>query len=352
MAFVEDEQVTGSRTYGPFGAVQASAGTQPGLGYQHQWTDPTTGNVNMGARWYQPDTGTFASRDTAALDPTDLTTANRHAYTTSNPLTSVDPTGHNPACALLLPAGPAGPPASGVCFGAFLFMGLASAAYGAGFGIPMDGNSATWTGEGLANWLRNLNPSPPPNSTVPGPHNPGNGTTNPNNPRPGGPSKPGQSRNQAWQPPTRDYHAEQVLANALTPAARPALSTTIAAGVQAAIDAANSQPVIDLGVIGGANGTGNPFKPDQVDGGVGSPTGITGLLAGACQVGGYQKLDPFGGVSRGVQLWESSCAGLPSEQSGSPRNRPGLATMLEEIPDITGKWLQGTHGMRVGSPDR
>ncbi|WP_447002312.1 RHS repeat-associated core domain-containing protein [Saccharothrix isguenensis] len=62
-------EVTGSRTYSPFGAVQASAGTQPGLGYQHQWTDPATGNVNMGARWYQPGTGTFASRDTAALDP-------------------------------------------------------------------------------------------------------------------------------------------------------------------------------------------------------------------------------------------------------------------------------------------
>ena len=33
------------------------------------WTDPNTGQVNAHARWYQPSTGTFASRDTWTLPP-------------------------------------------------------------------------------------------------------------------------------------------------------------------------------------------------------------------------------------------------------------------------------------------
>jgi hypothetical protein len=46
--------VAGSRSYSPFGQVTATGGTQTALGYQGQYTDPGSGNVNMGARWYQP----------------------------------------------------------------------------------------------------------------------------------------------------------------------------------------------------------------------------------------------------------------------------------------------------------
>ena len=36
----------------------------PSLGYQGQYTDPATGNINMAARWYSPATGSFTSNDT------------------------------------------------------------------------------------------------------------------------------------------------------------------------------------------------------------------------------------------------------------------------------------------------
>ncbi len=86
--------LAGSRSYSPFGQRQAEAGTQPALGFQHQYTDPDSGNVNMGARWYQPGTGTFASRDTAGLDPRDLGNSNRYAYASADPLGHIDPSGY------------------------------------------------------------------------------------------------------------------------------------------------------------------------------------------------------------------------------------------------------------------
>ncbi|WP_433471521.1 LamG-like jellyroll fold domain-containing protein [Saccharomonospora azurea] len=86
--------LAGSRSFSPFGQRQAEAGTQPALGFQHQYTDPDSGNVNMGARWYQPGTATFASRDTAGLDPRDLNNSNRYAYASADPLGRVDPSGY------------------------------------------------------------------------------------------------------------------------------------------------------------------------------------------------------------------------------------------------------------------
>jgi RHS repeat-associated protein len=66
--------VTTSTAYDPFGAVTAQTGSKASLGYQGEYTDPDTGKVNMHARWYQPGTGTFTSRDTADLP----FTAHRH----------------------------------------------------------------------------------------------------------------------------------------------------------------------------------------------------------------------------------------------------------------------------------
>ncbi|WP_247648747.1 LamG-like jellyroll fold domain-containing protein [Saccharomonospora xinjiangensis] len=86
--------LAGSRSYSPFGQRQAGVGTQPALGFQHQYTDPDSGNVNMGARWYQPGTATFASRDTAGLDPRDVGNSNRYAYASADPLGRIDPSGY------------------------------------------------------------------------------------------------------------------------------------------------------------------------------------------------------------------------------------------------------------------
>ncbi|HEX4816260.1 MAG TPA: polymorphic toxin-type HINT domain-containing protein [Nonomuraea sp.] len=84
-----------STAYDPFGAVLAQTGPQTQLGYQGEYTDPDTGKVNMHARWYQPGTGTFTSRDTATLNPSPSVQANRYTYANASPLTGADPTGHS-----------------------------------------------------------------------------------------------------------------------------------------------------------------------------------------------------------------------------------------------------------------
>ncbi|MET9465969.1 LamG-like jellyroll fold domain-containing protein [Streptomyces sp. NPDC006544] len=88
--------LAGSRTYDPFGKTTATSGSNPNIGYQSGWTDPTSGEVNMAARWYQPGIGSFTSRDTLQLDPTESAlNANRYAYGGGSPLNGTDPTGHN-----------------------------------------------------------------------------------------------------------------------------------------------------------------------------------------------------------------------------------------------------------------
>ncbi|WP_433259391.1 LamG-like jellyroll fold domain-containing protein (plasmid) [Streptosporangium sp. CA-135522] len=84
-----------STAYDPFGEVTHRSGTQRSPGYQGEYTDPDTGKVNMHARWYQPGTGSFASRDTATLSPNPSVQANRYSYANAGPLTNADPTGHS-----------------------------------------------------------------------------------------------------------------------------------------------------------------------------------------------------------------------------------------------------------------
>ncbi|WUD70466.1 hypothetical protein OG937_01455 [Streptomyces sp. NBC_00510] len=83
--------VTGSTAYDPFGK---DLHHRHHVGYQSDWTDPATGNVNMAARWYQPGTGTFPSRDNWTLDPTPSIQANRYLYGNGEPLNGTDSTGH------------------------------------------------------------------------------------------------------------------------------------------------------------------------------------------------------------------------------------------------------------------
>uniref|UniRef100_UPI003F49957B toxin C-terminal domain-containing protein n=1 Tax=Nonomuraea sp. CA-252377 TaxID=3240003 RepID=UPI003F49957B len=86
--------ITSSTAYDPFGAVTAQTGSKASLGYQGEYTDPDTGKVNMHARWYQPETGSFTSRDTADLTANPSVQANRYTYANASPLTGTDPTGH------------------------------------------------------------------------------------------------------------------------------------------------------------------------------------------------------------------------------------------------------------------
>ncbi|MEU4494504.1 LamG-like jellyroll fold domain-containing protein [Streptomyces sp. NPDC023998] len=100
----DGKAVTGSKAYTPFGEVGAGTGTLPSLGYQSGWTDPSSGEVNMAARWYQPGTGAFDSRDTWLLDPSPSAQGNRYVYGNAGPLNGIDPSGHR-----LAPPAPAGP---------------------------------------------------------------------------------------------------------------------------------------------------------------------------------------------------------------------------------------------------
>jgi RHS repeat-associated protein len=59
----------GSTAYDPFGNVLASSNVKGQLGYQSGWTDRSTGNVNMAARWYNPAVGQFMNRDTVSNSP-------------------------------------------------------------------------------------------------------------------------------------------------------------------------------------------------------------------------------------------------------------------------------------------
>ncbi|MBB5629330.1 polymorphic toxin-type HINT domain-containing protein [Sphaerisporangium krabiense] len=83
-----------SAAYDPFGQNIAQSGARRSLGYQGEWTDPDTGKVNMNARWYQPGTGAFASRDDWDLDPYASSRLNRYSYADGSPLTRSDPSGH------------------------------------------------------------------------------------------------------------------------------------------------------------------------------------------------------------------------------------------------------------------
>ncbi|MFI6910043.1 LamG-like jellyroll fold domain-containing protein [Nonomuraea sp. NPDC050394] len=86
--------LTTTAAYDPFGTVTERTGAKTNLGYQGEYTDPDTGKTNMHARWYQPGTGTFTSRDTATLNPNPSVQANRYTYANASPLTGIDPTGH------------------------------------------------------------------------------------------------------------------------------------------------------------------------------------------------------------------------------------------------------------------
>ena len=95
--------LTGSTAYDPLGKVLLNSSMSGSLGYQQEWTDSSTGRVNMRARWYNPDTGQFDSRDSVSNSPLpNPVAANRFAYADNSPLLATDPTGHCPFCVELL----------------------------------------------------------------------------------------------------------------------------------------------------------------------------------------------------------------------------------------------------------
>ncbi len=90
-----DGTLAQSTSYNPFGEPTATVGTQPRVGYQSNYTDPTSKQSKMGARWYAPNLDTFTTRDTNPGTANDPISTNRYTYANNNPLTNTDPTGHS-----------------------------------------------------------------------------------------------------------------------------------------------------------------------------------------------------------------------------------------------------------------
>ena len=81
--------------YDPFG--QPEAGTGLGAPTDHGFTgepqDAATGLVQLRARWYQPTSGQFVSRDPFGGDTETPQTFSHYAYAHSDPINGTDPTG-------------------------------------------------------------------------------------------------------------------------------------------------------------------------------------------------------------------------------------------------------------------
>lgn len=88
--------VTSTRTYDPLGATLSTTGGVLPLGYQGDYVDTTNGNTWMGARWYQPGTGSFASRDTVHGSLSTPVSLNRYTYAWNDPVSMWDPDGRWP----------------------------------------------------------------------------------------------------------------------------------------------------------------------------------------------------------------------------------------------------------------
>lgn len=126
-----------STAYDPFGVV--TSGAKRSVGFQGEWTDQATGSVNMAARWYNPGSGGFQSRDSWTLSPSPSGMANRYAYGLGSPVNYVDPTGHNP-CHAFAGGNPCGDDDGGGGF-CLVYFWICAGWFG-------DGNIGSGTGSG------------------------------------------------------------------------------------------------------------------------------------------------------------------------------------------------------------
>ncbi|MER7107849.1 polymorphic toxin-type HINT domain-containing protein [Streptomyces sp. NPDC000229] len=86
-----------SAAYDPFGVPIGTAGTTDmagNAGYQGDYTDPDTDQINMGARWYDPVSAAFSSRDSYQYNSGASILANRYTYGAGAPMNYSDPDGH------------------------------------------------------------------------------------------------------------------------------------------------------------------------------------------------------------------------------------------------------------------
>lgn len=80
--------VVGTATYSPYGTLQSHTGTVSKMGFAGGYTDALTDLQYNRARYYDPTTGQFITRD-----PLEALTRQPYAYANGDPLTYVDPSG-------------------------------------------------------------------------------------------------------------------------------------------------------------------------------------------------------------------------------------------------------------------
>jgi RHS repeat-associated protein len=85
----EGGETTAAFSYTPYGGLEGSTGTQTTpLGFAGQYTDAETGFQYLRARFYDPATGQFLTRD-----PVEDLTREPYSYALDNPVRNVDPAG-------------------------------------------------------------------------------------------------------------------------------------------------------------------------------------------------------------------------------------------------------------------
>ena len=65
-------------------------------GFTGHVVEADIGLIYMGARYYDPVMGRFISPDTIVPDPANPQAFNRYAYCYNNPVSNIDPSGHEP----------------------------------------------------------------------------------------------------------------------------------------------------------------------------------------------------------------------------------------------------------------
>ncbi|MDA4122764.1 MAG: hypothetical protein OK456_06245, partial [Thaumarchaeota archaeon] len=84
-----------SANYKVYGAIYSPSGSST-FQYTDKPCDPATGLYYSGARWYDSASGRFMTEDTMAGQPGMPLSLDRYVYALDNPMTYVDPTGHDP----------------------------------------------------------------------------------------------------------------------------------------------------------------------------------------------------------------------------------------------------------------
>ena len=88
-------QSASSYNYSAFGATRTSSGSVANeVRFSGERTDTESGLEFLRARTYDPSTGTFLSRDTWGITPTDGQSLGLYLYTENDPIDRVDPSGH------------------------------------------------------------------------------------------------------------------------------------------------------------------------------------------------------------------------------------------------------------------